>query len=243
MSALISSIVAFILGSLAILGLVPHQQIQPIPQLPQQGVPQSVNVSPPSSASAQVVDNNNGAMIQVDDNFWKNTGGIYYRHYYDYGPKIGTFDYIKVQDADPSTFRLIAQAKNNTGPNLKGEASQSAAYYRDVNRVYYFYDWEGMADSSQYVGVIPAANSSTFEGINIAYSKDDRHVYAMEVCAPDACVKSPHIMEAVDPNHFFALPAIKNVPNPNGSGDISVDAEDGNYWYYRGNTVGQFTNL
>ena len=45
MSALIGSIVAFIVAGLAILGLVPHQQMQPVPQLPQQAIEQPTNAT------------------------------------------------------------------------------------------------------------------------------------------------------------------------------------------------------
>jgi len=62
MSALIGQIVAFIVAGLAILGLVPHQQPQPIPQLPQQVIqqptnPAAPNISQPSSKGTQTYTN------------------------------------------------------------------------------------------------------------------------------------------------------------------------------------------
>lgn len=51
MSALISSIVAFIVGGLAILGFVPHQQPQPIPQFSKQILQQVVTTVPSPTTS------------------------------------------------------------------------------------------------------------------------------------------------------------------------------------------------
>lgn len=174
------------------------------------------------------------SFVSFDENFFQSEGNFYIR--LDGGVDENgnqVYTYIKADIADAKTFHRVPI----TGDLDKGKPQQGSlggtmpAFYIDSKNVYFF--------SGTEITVLQGADPATFQVLSPTYAKDDEHVYVITVTctATGTCTGTVTVISGADPDTFQTFHDTV-VPDPDGTGEVKIDAKDKDTMYYYGTWVG-----
>ncbi len=174
------------------------------------------------------------SIVSFDDNFFTDGQSFYFRigNGVDENGNL-TYSYIKADNiADIKTFHKVPVLGENGG--IPGKATGKGtmpAFYMDSQYVYFF--------SGNSVQILTGADPSTFQVLSPVYAKDANHVYVVQTTCDENgnCTGVVTIIPAADPTSFETFHDTV-VPDPDGTGTVTVDAHDDNNIYYYGTWVG-----
>ncbi len=193
-------------------------------QVPQTGAGTALQRGPEAPPLAE-------SLVSFDDNFSR-SGDLFFMLVYSgdgSAPK-----YIQVDIADAKTFRKVP-VLGGVADGKKGEKAKATtrgpSFYMDSMYVYFF--------SGNSLEKVAGADPNTFVLLSEGYAKDANNVYVITTtCDVDGtCTGTLSVVPAADPQTFESFPPTQ-VPDPDGTGEVTVDAKDKNQIYYQGIWVG-----
>ena len=173
------------------------------------------------------------SLVSFDDNFFSDGRSFYFRisdGVDENGKKIYT--YIKADViADIKTFHKVPVLGGTEASRKGGNGGSGPAFYMDSQNVYFF--------TGSSVIVVQGADPSTFQVLSPTYAKDANNVYVVTTtCDTDGnCTGTITVVPGANPSTFETFHET-TLPDPDGSGTVVIDAEDGENMYYYGTWVG-----
>ncbi len=176
------------------------------------------------------------SLVSFDDNFFSD-GTSYYFRVADGVDQDGkrTYTYIKADAiADIKTFHKVpVLGGTEPGATQRGNkgGGSGPAFYMDSLYVYFF--------TGTSVEVVQGAHPNTFQVLSPTYAKDENNVYVVTTtCDTDGtCTGTITVIPNADPGTFQTFHETQ-VPDPDGTGTVPVDAKDNTSIYYYGIWVG-----
>jgi hypothetical protein len=174
------------------------------------------------------------SFVSFDDNFFQSEGSFYFRvaDGYDLDGK-ATYRYIKADViADQKTFHKVpATGDLEAGKQKSVGGGTMPAFYIDSQHVYFF--------SGKDLRVLEGADPNSFQVLSPVYAKDGNNVYVINTScdATGNCTGTVTVIPGADPGSFQTFHDT-TVPDPDGSGQVTIDAKDKDNIYYYGTWIG-----
>ncbi len=224
-------VVVSIVGGLVVLyvgyTLVGSMIATDIPDAPAASTTSAEPSAPSQPAKAQ-------SFVSFDDNFYQSGGDFYIRistGVDDAGNKI--YSFIKADIADAKTFHkvpILGGEDNGISGKANGNGTMPG-FYMDSQHVYFF--------TGTSVEVIAGADPNSFQVLSPVYAKDANNVYVVNTTcdASGNCTGTITIIPGANPSTFETFHETV-VPDPDGTGTVTIDAKDDGNIYYYGTWVG-----
>jgi hypothetical protein len=188
-----------------------------------ENIPASLGEQAPAAEPAKAQ-----SLVSFDDNFFSDGTSFYFRisdGVDENGNK--TYTYIKADViADIKTFHKVPVLGGTEAGRSQGGKGGGPAFYMDSRYVYFF--------SGNSVSVVQGADPNTFQVLSPTYAKDANNVYVVQTTCDTAgnCTGTITVIPGANPDTFQTFNETK-VPDPDGTGTVTVDAkDDGNIYYY-----------
>lgn len=173
------------------------------------------------------------SFVSFDDNFYQAEGNFYFRISDGYdieGNK--QYRYIKAEIADIKTFHKVPMSGDlESGKQKSVGGGTMPAFYIDSQHVYFF--------SGNDLQILQGADPSSFQVLSPVYAKDDNNVYVIHTTCDGSgsCTGTVTVIPGADPGSFETFHDT-TVPDPDGTGEVTIDAKDEDNIYYYGTWIG-----